>query len=173
MNSLDIAKRWLADHNIKITNQRVLIVDYLLRHPGHSTANQIYIGMQQEGSQMAPATVYNNLHLLVEAGGLQELNMCGSEKVYDLTLHRHAHFVCLGCSCISDVELGEAMIPILEKMKEQGMHCTDFDLVFSGYCDECLERKLQEEREALEMRSGYARDLNRVRVGSTLPSFIN
>ena len=63
LNSL---KKILKDRKIRISHQRLLILDYLMTHPIHPTAETIFKDLKSQDPLISQATVYNSLNLFVK-----------------------------------------------------------------------------------------------------------
>lgn len=134
------ARTWLQDRGISLTWQRLLIVDYLLRHPcSHSSADTIYQGLLQEGHTLARATVYNNLRTLSETGALVELETGLFGRHYDIDRNDHAHKVCRQCGKIEDAKLPIRMQE-MRKAAGDDFSLRNVQLTFYGICSSCQEQ---------------------------------
>lgn len=137
------AEALLNECGINRTLHRLLIVDFLLAHPGHWSAEEIYEGLRQENQSLARATVYNSLKTLLEGHALKVLDLKQSEKRYEILQHRHAHSVCTECGRIRDISLPNDFAMQQNEMKNDGFQFADLQLTFYGICAEC--QKVTEE----------------------------
>lgn len=131
------AQTWLQERGVGLTLQRILIVDYLLRHPcSHSSADTIYQGLINEGNSLARATVYNNLRTLFETGALVELETGQFGRHYDIDKNDHAHKVCRECGKIEDAPLPIRMQEMQEVAGDDfSLHTVQLTLY--GICSSC------------------------------------
>lgn len=53
----------LLDHNIKPSMQRIAIMQYLMEHPIHPSADDIYTALSPSMPTLSKTTVYNTLKL--------------------------------------------------------------------------------------------------------------
>ena len=58
----------LKNERIRITPQRIAILEYLYESDAHPTADEIYQALADRFPSMSAATVYNNLHLFIKLG---------------------------------------------------------------------------------------------------------
>ena len=58
---------------LRRTPQRYAVLEYLLRHPGHPTAGQIFQAIHSADPRASRVTVYNSLHALTGAGVVREV----------------------------------------------------------------------------------------------------
>lgn len=119
---------------LKLTPQRLAILEYLEQTREHPSAEDIYNALKERFPSMSFATVYNTLEVLTEKGLIKELGIDSSKKRFDPFLHPHHHFICRKCGKIVDVERKfDISIP------EDLMDCevTNYQVVFEGICKEC------------------------------------
>ena len=58
----------LLEHNIKPSMQRIAIMEYLMEHPIHPSADDIYTALSPSMPTLSKTTVYNTLKLFSEQG---------------------------------------------------------------------------------------------------------
>lgn len=124
----------LKNHGLKATVARIKIMHYLMEHDNHPSVEQIYDALKDEIPTLSKATVYNTLHSLSEKGVLRELHLGDSMRHFDVPLNDHAHFVCLKCHKIYDIDYVQS-----DQTKKE---LADFDIqksevIFQGICKEC------------------------------------
>lgn len=84
----------LKTKNLKLTPQRVVILDYLLGRDSHPTAEDVLEGVKDKLPVcLSRATVYNTLNALVEADLVKEVYLEPGKTRYDANTHEHHHFV--------------------------------------------------------------------------------
>jgi Fur family transcriptional regulator, peroxide stress response regulator len=123
---------------LKLTPQRLAVLDYLQRAPGHPTAEQIGAGLSRGRSRAARATVYNALRALRDAGLVNEVRLDGATARYDTNLAPHHHFVCRRCGRIEDVSAGAVRRPACEV--GDGYAVESCEIVLRGLCAACARR---------------------------------
>ena len=89
--------------NIKLTPQRIAILNYLKGNKSHPSAEDIYNAVKKQFSTMSFATVYNTLEALRNKGNIQELKIDSNKKRYDPDCSRHHHLICTKCKTIIDI----------------------------------------------------------------------
>lgn len=93
LTSEEIRKK-LKEAGVRPTAQRVAICRYVLCQADHPTVEQVKEWADANFPQMSLATVYNTLHLLVEAGLLKAVKLSHCGKVfYDSNVRNHHHFL--------------------------------------------------------------------------------
>src|SRR5262245_23419928 len=97
---------------VRLTPQRLAIFDYLVRNPGHPTAEDVYRDVVARHPTLSFATVYNTLELLVEMGEVRIVIVDELRRRYDVNTEAHQHAVCRRCRRIMDVrdqEIGDRL----------------------------------------------------------------
>lgn len=120
---------------LKLTPQRIAIMQYLDGNTEHPSADFIHRALNQKYPTMSMATVYNTLETLTKQGYLRELTIEPQKKRFDANTKHHNHLMCMTCRKIWDVhgEINVRMPP-----EEQG----DFEIIghhieFYGRCPTC------------------------------------
>ena len=72
--TLEHAISKLESENVRLTSQRMAILEYLENHHIHPTAEEIYHGIKESFPGISVATVYNNLRLFTDLGFLKEMS---------------------------------------------------------------------------------------------------
>jgi Fur family transcriptional regulator, peroxide stress response regulator len=124
---------------LKLTPQRLAVLDYLQRAAGHPTAEQIGAGLNRGRSRAARATVYNALRALRDAGLVSEVRLDGATARYDVNLTPHHHFICRRCGRIDDVS-AESIGPRPAYQVGEGYAVEGYEIVLRGLCAACARR---------------------------------
>lgn len=133
-------KELLAQHNIRVSHQRLLILDYLIMNPTHPTADLIYKDLKVSDPVISQATVYNTLNLLVEHNLVKELDFNMSSKRYEFKKTNHGHFICEACGMIEDLNVDDLEYPkYLDKYEIDNV-----EVIFRGICPECLNNNCKD-----------------------------
>ncbi len=119
---------------IRPTQQRIAVYDYLCRHRTHPSAETVYGDLIKLYPAFSRTTVYNTLHLLVNAGLVKELSLSSEEKHYDGDTSVHGHFCCDKCGKILDVWLDSSVI---ESLTPKDCRIKSQNISFSGVCPTC------------------------------------
>jgi Fur family peroxide stress response transcriptional regulator len=136
------------DIGLKLTPQRLAILDYLEGNKEHPSAEDIYRAVSKRFPTMSFATVYNTLEALRKKGNVLELTIDAGKKRFDPNTTPHHHLICIKCKRIVDI-MGnyELSIPDAERMSFEviGNH-----IEFHGTCHVC--RKQNPHRKRIEER---------------------
>lgn len=99
----------------------------------HLTVNQIYGRLKELYPRVVPATVYNNVNKLWEAGLIRKISVEGMPDRYDW-VQKHDHMVCKKCGRISDVSFDDLTEALRSQLGEDFMF---YDLKVFYLCPEC------------------------------------
>ena len=123
---------------LKITPQRLGILNLLSGNQTHPSANRIFQEMFKEYPGISFATVYNTLSKLVEAGEIQELGIDPNKKRFDPSTSCHYHFYCKICGKVFDI-VYEPPLPLNIK-KIDGHQVEAIQLNLKGVCKGCRKK---------------------------------
>lgn len=126
-------------NSIKLTPQRLAIMEYLEGNKSHPSAAEIYSAVSKKYPTMSFATVYNTLQTLREKGRILELSIDSGKMRFDPNTKPHHHLICVQCKNISDVHR-EFSLDLPE-----GERC-DYEIIgnhvdFYGICPQCKKKK--------------------------------
>lgn len=130
-------KRRLKQCGIKVTQPRLMMLDFLLENRIHPTAECIYSNLKQKFNNISLATVYNNLHCFEECDLVKRINIHQDFDIYDITTRNHPHFICRICGKVFDVKESIKIPDNLEDFQVE-----DYIITFTGVCKECKEKGL-------------------------------
>jgi Fur family peroxide stress response transcriptional regulator len=133
----DSIKKYRAK-GIKLTPQRLAILEYLDGNTNHPSAENIYIAVKRKFPMMSFATVYKTLETLRQKGDLLELTIDPLRRRYDPDTKPHHHLICITCKIIVDIET-ELPVSIPDEEKE-GFEVTGNHVEFYGICSGCKSR---------------------------------
>ena len=125
----------LKDYDLKVTPQRVAIVEQLYTH-GHMNIDDLYKKLLEKFPSISLATIYKNINAMVEKVFLSEVKIPNTKSVYELVKEEHAHLVCSTCNTIEDVIIDTASISN-EAATKSGFEIESSDIVFTGLCKKC------------------------------------
>ena len=133
------AQEYLESKGIHASQQRIAILDYLLKNPIHPTAEEIYEHLSSGMPTLSKTTIYNTLKLFAEKGAVSVVLIDEKTAHYDATMERHAHFLCRECGKIYDIAMSE------EEMREEekplsalkGFEIEECQTYYKGICKKC------------------------------------
>jgi len=125
----------LKEYNLKVTPQRVAIVDELYQN-GHMNIDELYQTLLKKFPSISLATIYKNINAMVEKIFLNEVKIPEAKTVYELAKEEHSHLVCSSCGHIEDIHVDTSIlnksIATISDFKVE-----DTKVVFSGICSKC------------------------------------
>jgi Fe2+ or Zn2+ uptake regulation protein len=136
--------RLLRQAGLRVTPQRILLLEIIAGSEGHLDADEIYRRVRGLSPRLSLSTVYRTLSLLRDEGLVRELHFDEDHHHYELcddAAGKHYHLYCLGCGTI--VEFEGSLVTELEQSLAQ---THDFAIVGStvdvaGYCAQCRSQR--------------------------------
>ncbi len=131
---------------LKVTWQRLCILETLLKRGQHFSVQVIFEDISQSAAQSGDpnigfATVYRFLRKLAQSGYIIETRIGGLPARYEWANQRHHdHLTCLICHKICEFENEE-----IEKLQRKvalnfGFQLTDHLMELYGICSQCLDK---------------------------------
>jgi len=125
----------LKDYDLKVTPQRVAIVEELYRN-GHMNIDELYQSLLKKFPSISLATIYKNVNAMVEKIFLNEVKIPEAKSVYELAKEEHSHLICSSCGKIEDIFIDTSVlnnsVSAISDFKIK-----DTKVVFSGTCSDC------------------------------------
>ncbi len=134
-------KRIVREMGLKVTQQRIAILETLADGRAHVTAQEVFEIVNGNYPEIGFATVYRFLKKLTEHSFVTEVRMGGLPARYELTPKRHHdHLTCVQCGKI--VEFENQQIEELQESvaKKHGFSLTDHVLELYGICGDCRSK---------------------------------
>jgi Fur family transcriptional regulator, ferric uptake regulator len=128
----------LADSGLRVTRQRLLVLEALADEPHDATAQQIHERLRAVGEPIGLATVYRTLGSLSEAGAVDPLahrrgetcfRLCGSEH--------HHHLLCSECHRVIELQGCDLQGWLDDVAAQHGFVAEDHQLEITGICADC------------------------------------
>ncbi len=136
MNNHAATVEILKENDVRVTPQRLAVVDYLEENHIHPSAEMIFQAIKPRFPSLSLATVYNTLDVLERAGKVLKISIAGNPKVYfEYNTDFHCHFYCKKCFKLYDIfiEYPYEYLKVIEdhKIEETNIH-------FKGTCKDCI-----------------------------------
>lgn len=125
----------LKEHNIKITPQRLAIIQ-LMDQYGHISVRDIYEKIKESFPSLSLATVYKNINAMMDNQFINELKIVGQDNKYELAKERHSHLICRNCGEIEDVYVDTTSLA-KSVPDESGFQVEEISIQFFGLCKKC------------------------------------
>jgi Fur family transcriptional regulator, peroxide stress response regulator len=135
---VDGIKRTLEANGLRCTPQRYAVMAFLVEHPKHPTAAEIFQAVNRLDPRSSRATIYNNLSDLVRAGLVREVAVEGRAARFDARGMRHHHFICDRCGSVEDMEWYDVPKPGSRSLGKRVLR--ECELIFRGLCTKCAPR---------------------------------
>ena len=143
LNMEKYSEQILSDHNVSITNPRILVLETLLENKGPITLDELQKVLK---NKVAKSTLYRVLNDLKKIDILDEFTSPENQTVIELILEdrtHHHHLFCSDCGEIIDVELSDEFENFLnleiKKIEEKfKFKISDHRVEMFGQCtDQC------------------------------------
>lgn len=128
----------LLEYNIKPSMQRIAIMEYLMEHRTHPSADEIYTELSPSMPTLSKTTVYNTLKLFSEQGAALMLTIDERNTNFDADTSQHAHFLCRQCGKIYDLPFSKE-VNTVEGLQMDGHEVREMHYYYKGVCKECLK----------------------------------
>jgi Fur family peroxide stress response transcriptional regulator len=94
-----------ADHGLRMTPQREVLLRLLSQTRTHPTAEELVRKVRRQMPTVSHATIYRNLQELVRVRLIATLERAGGPLQYDPNPDEHHHFICTRCGRVADIYL--------------------------------------------------------------------
>ena len=144
----DRFKAILRERGLKVTNQRLLVLETIADHAGeHLTAEEIYELVKDKYSEIGLATIYRTVQVLVELNVIDKVSFDDGFVRYELgsdaevNRHRHHHAICRKCGKVLSFQ-GDLLETLEQALYDTaGFTVTDHEVKLTGYCRDCTKEK--------------------------------
>ncbi|MDR7855294.1 Fur family transcriptional regulator [Tissierella sp.] len=126
----------LKNKNIRLSHQRLKVLEYMTNNRCHPTVDQIYNDLHKEIPSLSKTTIYNTLKTLIEANLVKIINIEDNETRYDIVTNNHGHFKCQSCGNIYDFEIN---IDSFNSKDLDYFKIDSKDIYFKGVCPNCCK----------------------------------
>ncbi len=131
-------KTVIRNLGLKVTDQRIAIIEVVRSGPKHFTAQEIFEIVTEKNPDIGFATVYRFLRKLSENSFVTEIRLGGMPARYEWALKKHHdHLTCTQCQKIVEFENSEIERLQAKVAKEFGFELSDHVLELYGICPEC------------------------------------
>lgn len=116
------------------------IMEYLLEHRTHPSAEDIYTALSPNMPTLSKTTVYNTLKLFSEQGAALMLTIDEKNANFDADTSTHPHFLCKQCGHIYDLTTPE-VVKEVEDIDMDGHQVSEVHYYYKGICKNCLNER--------------------------------
>ncbi len=128
-------------NGLKITPQRMAVVNALEGNRSHPTAEDIFNRLRETYPSLSFTTVYNICKSIKSVGGVRELIIDRDRIHYDPDMSPHHHIICTECGRLDDVFYEKP--PEIEAPEDirRRYFITGHQISFFGLCADCAKSK--------------------------------
>jgi Fur family transcriptional regulator, peroxide stress response regulator len=130
----------LKDRGLKITPQRVAVLEAIMELRNHPTAKKICEYIRHKHPNISTATVYKVLDALLECQLVKKVKTDEDIMRYDANLENHHHLYCSECDLIEDYideDLDNLLKNHFKDKNIKGFKIEDIVLQIRGTFDKC------------------------------------
>lgn len=127
--------QWLTNKKLKVTPQRVAILEAIISLNNHPTADTIIEFIRKKNPNIAVATVYKVLDVLIENGLIYKVKTETGQMRYEAVTENHHHIYCSDSDRIEDYfdeELNQLLDNYFRNKKIPGFDIEDIKLQIIG-----------------------------------------
>lgn len=125
----------LSEAGLKVTPQRVAVLESFNGAPKHPTAEQIIFQVRLKHQEIAVGTIYNILDTLVEKGIITRVKTDRDIMRYDSISEKHHHLYCSESQTIADYyddELNKMLEEYFTKKRIENFSVEEVKLQITG-----------------------------------------
>ncbi len=129
-----------AEKGLKITPQRIAILEAIYNLNNHPTVEEITHQIRKNNPNIATGTVYKVLDTLVENDLITKVKTDKDIMRYDGVIKKHHHLYCSECDLIEDYEdeeLDELLRNYFKNKNIEGFKMEDIVLQIRGTFEKC------------------------------------
>lgn len=135
-------KKIIRSIGVKVTDQRMAILEEILNGADHITAQEVYEHVKMKSPDVGFATVYRFLRTLTDHKVLSEVRMQGLPARYEwASKEHHDHITCTCCGKINEFESDEIEQLQVLIAKKLGYEMTHHILELYGVCNSCQKNQ--------------------------------
>lgn len=135
----DVFAEYLTNENLKMTPQRRLILDTMIKQDDHVSSEELYARVKKKDPSIGQATVYRTLKLLNDSGLVEPLDFADGVTRYEPSYGKehHDHLICEKCG--KNIEILDETIENRqdELAKEHGFTLLRHKMYLYGICADC------------------------------------
>lgn len=127
----------LRESDLRVTRQRVAVLEAVYAHP-HADTDSLISVVRADHGDVSHQAVYDVLRALTTAGLLRRIEPAGSVARYESRVaDNHHHVVCRSCGSVEDVDCAIGDAPCLTASDDRGYAIDEAEVVYWGQCPDC------------------------------------
>ncbi len=143
----------LRQAGLRVTASRLAVLTAVLGKGQHRDAETIAQAAREQLGTLSTQAVYDNLHILEEAGLVRRIQPSGHPGRYEARVgDNHHHIVCRRCGMTADVDCTVGTAPCLEPSATHGFVVEQAEVIFWGLCPECRQENQTQENDTKDSK---------------------
>jgi len=139
--SMDFFREKCRENNLKVTPQRVIIYEELLKSKDHPNAEVLFERVKKIFPDISLDTVNRALLTFSQIGIVNIVEGNGEPRRFDPDIENHHHFRCVKCNTIIDFDYKlYDNIEVPEKIDKK-FTVLNKKVLLQGYCNKCRNKK--------------------------------
>lgn len=141
------SRRILGKKRIKITDQRILVLEIFARRLKPVSVREITSGLNVLEKNIDRASVYRSIKVLKKTGLIHETSkgkfIACQETACNDASHCHHQFICTKCDRVTEVHIDDSSFISKINEKFPSILINSHNLSLSGLCERCRELQPQ------------------------------
>ena len=130
---------------LRVTAPRLAVLTAVQGIGQHRDVEAIAGAARKQLGALSTQAVYDNLHILEEAGLVRRIQPSGHPARYEARVgDNHHHIVCRRCGVTADVDCTVGAAPCLEPSANHGFEVHEAEVIFWGLCPQCQQANYTE-----------------------------
>ena len=139
--SMTLFREKCRKHNLRITPQRIVIYQELLKSKDHPSAEVLFQRVRKIIPDISLDTVNRTLLTFSNTGIIHIVEGYGEARRFDPDIENHHHFRCISCNSIIDFEHKPYDDIIVPGDLRKRFTVLNAKVLLEGYCDKCRINK--------------------------------
>ncbi len=134
----------LRQAGLRVTASRLAVLAAVQGEGQHRDAEAVAAAAREQLGTLSTQAVYDNLHVLEEAGLVRRIQPSGHPGRYEARVgDNHHHIVCRRCGATADADCTVGAAPCLEPSDRHGFVVEEAEIIFWGLCPDCTQNNHQ------------------------------
>ena len=136
---IDRFKEALKDEDLRLTSQRLAILEDILGSDEHRECDDIFLSLKRKQLSVSRATIYRTLDILEIVGFVRKMNIGDGRFRYENKLPKphHDHMICLECGKILEFVDYEIEARQVHLAKQHNFKLVRHIHQLFGICEDC------------------------------------
>lgn len=127
----------LRQHDLKVTPQRLAILEVLVGEETHPTAEEVHETLQAEHPTVSLSTVYDTLSRFEDLGIVDSFRVGDGATRYEFANEPHVNVVCVECREVVDVDSPAVSDLVSDVEDRSAFSLQDQPVELRGRCGDC------------------------------------